>query len=54
MQAHRYPAMLEMIRTGELNPGRLIGRKIRLEEVVSALPSMDRDSSVGVTIVNSL
>lgn len=54
MQAHRYPAMLEMIRTGELNPERLIGRKIRLEEVVSALPSMDRDSSVGVTIVNSL
>jgi alcohol dehydrogenase len=54
MQAHRYPAMLDMIRTGKLNPGRLIGRKIRLEEVVSALPSMDRDSSVGITIVNSL
>jgi alcohol dehydrogenase len=54
MQAHRYPAMLDMIRTGKLNPARLIGRKIRLEEVVSALPSMDRDSSVGVTIVNSL
>jgi alcohol dehydrogenase len=52
MQAHRYPAMLEMIRTGELKPERLIGRRIRLEEAVSALPCMDRDSSVGVTIVN--
>jgi alcohol dehydrogenase len=53
MQAHRYPAMLEMIRTGELKPGRLIGRRIRLEDAANALPCMDRDSSVGVTIVNS-
>ena len=53
MQAHRYPAMLEMIRTGELKPGRLIGRRIRLEEAVSALPCMDHDSCVGVTILNS-
>jgi alcohol dehydrogenase len=44
--------MLEMIRTGELKPERLIGRRIRLEEAVSALPCMDRDASVGVTIVN--
>ncbi len=53
MQAHRYPAMLAMIRTGELKPGRLIGRRIPLEEAVRALPCMDRDPSVGVTIVNS-
>jgi alcohol dehydrogenase len=53
MQAHRYPAMLEMIRTGELEPGRLIGRMIRLEEVITALPCMDRNASVGVTIINS-
>jgi alcohol dehydrogenase len=52
MQAHRYPAMLEMIRTGELKPGRLIGRTIQLEEALTALPDMDRNSSVGVTIVN--
>jgi alcohol dehydrogenase len=53
MQAHRYPAMLEMIRAGELKPERLIGRRIQLEEAVRALPGMDHDSSVGVTIVNS-
>lgn len=52
IQAHRYPAILEMIRTGELKPERLVGRTIRLEEAVSALPSMDRDSSVGITIVD--
>jgi alcohol dehydrogenase len=53
MQAHRYPAMLQMIRTGELQPAKLIGRRIPLEDAVSALPCMDRDSSVGVTIVDS-
>jgi alcohol dehydrogenase len=53
MQAHRYPAMLQMIRTGELHPGKLVGRRIRLEDAVRALPCMDRDSSVGVTIIDS-
>jgi len=42
-----------MIRTGELRPGSLIGRRIRLEDVVTALPGMDRDPSAGVTIVNA-
>src|SRR5262249_43376695 len=49
MQAHRYPAMLEMIRTGRVNPAKLLGRTIKLEESVSALPGMDRDPSPGVT-----
>ncbi len=52
IQAHRYPAILEMIRTGELQPERLVGRTIRLEEAASALPSMNRDSFVGITIVD--
>jgi alcohol dehydrogenase len=53
MQAHRYPAMLEMIRTGVLQPGKLVGRTIGLEEAVTVLPHMNRDSSLGVNIVNS-
>jgi alcohol dehydrogenase len=53
MQAHRYPAMLEMIRAGALQPGKLVARTIGLEESVTVLPQMDRDSSLGVTIVNS-
>jgi alcohol dehydrogenase len=53
MQAHRYPAMLQMISAGALQPGKLVGRTIGLEESVTVLPHMDRDSSLGVTIVNS-
>lgn len=53
MQAHRYAAMLEMIRGGQLQPARLLGRTIALRECVEALPAMDRDSAVGVTIINS-
>jgi alcohol dehydrogenase len=53
MQAHRYPAMLELIRTGTLQPGRLVGRTLGLEEAGNALACMDRDTSIGVTIVNS-
>jgi alcohol dehydrogenase len=53
MQAHRYPAMLELIRTGKLQPGRLVGRTMGLEDSVRALPSMDRDPSIGLTIINS-
>jgi alcohol dehydrogenase len=53
MQAHRYPAMLEMIRAGTLQPGKLVGRTINLEESVAALQRMDRDPPLGVTIVNS-
>ena len=53
MQAHRYPAMLEMIRTGQLQPAKLIGRTISLDESVTALPNMDSDSSRGVTVINA-
>jgi alcohol dehydrogenase len=53
MQAHRYPAMLELIRAGTLQPGRLVGRTLDLEEAVNALVCMDCDASIGVTVVNS-
>ncbi len=53
MQAHRYPAMLEMIRTGRLQPGKLLGRTITLAEAVTALPNMDRDTSLGVKVITS-
>ncbi|HEU4623791.1 MAG TPA: zinc-dependent alcohol dehydrogenase family protein [Steroidobacteraceae bacterium] len=53
MQAHRYPAMLEMIRAGRLQPGKLLGRTIALEDAVTALPNMDRDASLGVKVITS-
>jgi alcohol dehydrogenase len=53
MQAHRYPAMLEMIHTGRLQPEKLVGRTITLDESVTALPRMDREPALGVTMINS-
>ena len=53
MQAHRYPAMLEMIRSGALQPRKLLGRTISLQESIAALPNIDRNRSLGVTVINS-
>ena len=52
MQAHRYPEMLAMIRAGTLQPKRLIGRTIGLEEAIDALVQMDRFAEAGVTVIN--
>eukprot|EP00903_Cladosiphon_okamuranus_P002380 g2378.t1 len=51
MQAHRYGAMLDMVRTGKLTPERLVGKKISLEESIEALTGMDRFEGVGATVV---
>ena len=51
MQAHRYDVMLSMILAGTLQPERLIGRTITLEESIGVLTRMDSFEEVGVTIV---
>lgn len=51
MQAHRYDAMLAMIQSGKLAPGKLVGRTISLEQSMEALMSMDRFEGAGVTVV---
>ena len=51
MQAHRYGAMLDMVRTGRLSPDRLVGQEISLEESIAALTQMDRFEGVGATVV---
>lgn len=51
MQAHRYDAMLAMIRSGTLAPDRLIGRRIGLADAIPALMAMDRFEGTGVTVV---
>ena len=53
MQAHRYGAMLDMVRSGKLSPSLLIGDKISLDDAVVALAEMDRHQSVGATVINS-
>ncbi|MEW6752306.1 MAG: zinc-dependent alcohol dehydrogenase family protein [Candidatus Latescibacterota bacterium] len=52
MQAHRYDAMLGMIAAGRLQPARLIGRTIRLEEAPEELAAMGRFAQVGVSVID--
>jgi alcohol dehydrogenase len=52
MQAHRYPEMLAMIKAGQLQPERLIGKTVSLEESIDMLVGMDRFAETGVTVIN--
>jgi alcohol dehydrogenase len=52
MQAHRYPQILAMIAEGSLQPDKLIGRTIGLDDAAEALVNMDRFDGVGVTVIN--
>ncbi|MBN9392221.1 MAG: zinc-dependent alcohol dehydrogenase family protein [Chloroflexi bacterium] len=52
MQAYRYPAMLEMMRTGKLQPRKLVGQTISLDEAVTTLTRMDSFSGTGVTVID--
>lgn len=51
MQAHRYEALFAMIESGKLQPEKLIGRKITLEQSIDALVNMDKFQVPGVTVV---
>ena len=53
MAAVDYPAMLAMVADGRLDPGRLVGRVITLDEAGAALAAMDDPSSTrgGMTVV---
>lgn len=52
MQAYRYPAVFDMIKTGQLRPELLIGDTISLEEARLQLPRMNEFRNTGVTVVN--
>lgn len=52
MQAHAYPEMMEMIRTDKLQPAKLIGKLISLEEGAALLPQMNKFQGVGVQVIN--
>jgi alcohol dehydrogenase len=52
MQAHRYGQMLEMIRSGDLHPQKLLGATLELDEVPAALVNMDRFEGRGVTVID--
>ena len=52
MAAHDYAAMLADITSGRLDPARLVGRTIALDEAPSALMAMDQPQPVaGMTVI---
>ncbi|MBZ9673997.1 zinc-dependent alcohol dehydrogenase family protein [Mesorhizobium sp. ES1-3] len=51
MQAYRYPAMMEMIRHGQLKPELLVGKKISLDEAPAALMAMGGFEGIGIGVV---
>ncbi len=53
MQAHRYPALLDMVQNGTLQPEKLIQNTISLSEAGSALTTMDENTASGVTVVDT-
>ncbi|MGC2237608.1 MAG: zinc-dependent alcohol dehydrogenase family protein [Pyrinomonadaceae bacterium] len=52
MQAHKYAEMLEMIRQGKLQPQKLIGKTISLEDALQELVDMNNFTGTGVTVID--
>ena len=52
MQAHKYHEMIEMVEQGKLNPSKLIGKTISIEESLKELTDMNNFSGVGVAVID--
>ena len=52
IQAYKYSSLLEMINSGKLNPQKLIGKTICLEESPKELSDMNNFHNTGVTVIN--
>ncbi len=52
MPAHDYPAMLDLIRAGKLDPRKLVRKTVSLEESVAELTGMGEFQGVGVTVID--
>jgi len=52
MQAHAYPEMMDMIKSGQLAPEKLISELISLEESAALLPEMNKFNGIGVRVIN--
>ena len=51
MPAVDYPALLDLVASGTLDPERLVARRIGLEEAGTALAAMDGRTPPGITVV---
>ncbi|MGY1743044.1 MULTISPECIES: zinc-binding dehydrogenase [unclassified Blastococcus] len=52
MAASDYPEMMRLVEDGSLQPQRLVGRTVGLEEAAARLPHLDRPAGAGVTLVD--
>ncbi len=52
IQAYKYSMLLEMINSGKLQPQKLIGKTISLDESPEALSNMNSFAGTGVTVIN--
>jgi alcohol dehydrogenase len=52
MQAFKYKDMLDLITSGKLEPQRLIGKTVSLEEAPAELEAMTDFGSVGITVID--
>ena len=52
LPAHAYPAMLDLVARGKLEPRRLVTRTIGLEDVPAALTALSASSPTGVTLID--
>ena len=53
LSAQRYPEVLDLIAKGRVQPERLMGRELTLDELPEALATMDKRPSNGVSVVTS-
>ena len=52
MQAHEYDRMLQMILSGELQPGRLVGQRVTLEHAAATLGDPGKIQTAGVSVID--
>jgi alcohol dehydrogenase len=52
MQAHRYPPLLDMIRSGKLDPEKMIRRTVSLAESLDLLQRMGEFKDPGVSVID--
>lgn len=52
MQAHKYPELFQMIGAGKLQPQKLIGKTIHLDDAPAALMAMDQFEGAGITVIS--
>ena len=54
IQAFEYPALLAMIKAGKLNPEKLVGKTISLDDAPQELIDMNNFTGSGVPVINEL